>query len=116
MYFSKYNEGFNENFLASPTPYAIKQGVQTITITEEVYNNSSIYNPDTGTRTTSYKDFYSRNVVGRVCASCWKRENCATLTASNVGTNVNPDGREGVDFFGDYFDYIGTRPAMYIDY
>ena len=116
MYFSKYNEGFNENFLASPTPYAIKQGVQTITITEEVYNNSSIYNPDTGTRTTSYKDFYSRNVVGRVCASYWKRENCATLTASNVGTNVNPDGREGVDFFGDDFDYIGTRPAMYIDY
>ena len=116
LYFNKYNEGFNENFLCSPTPYAIAQGVQTYTFTENEYNNYTIYNPDNDTRTTTFKDFYSRNVIGRVCSPYWKRENCATITASNVGTSVGADGREGVDYFVYDFDTIGTRPAMYIDY
>ena len=109
----KNNDGYNENFICSPTPYAIAQGVQNTTLTSDIYYNELLYNWNTDKRELKYSDMYSHRVIGRICSPYWVRD---MGVPSNVGCSMNWNGYGGGDNNGRNFETIGARPAMYIDY
>ncbi len=94
--------------ITAPTKYANENGVSKYTFTEETYNSSW-----TDDVTVKYKDLYTEDVIGSSCSFWWLR----SPEINDFGKAfVSPGGVVGWLGNSANSDFVGVRPALYIQY